>query len=95
MATPALAVLGVDAMQTHFFVFYYGVLADTKNKRTPGYGLHKIAPADVFDLPGLRNAAPVDIVDFPSLQTAAPADVSGLCRFSGPKNLKDLKSLKD
>ena len=25
---PALAVLGVDAMQTHFFVFYYGVLAD-------------------------------------------------------------------
>ena len=28
MATPALAVLGVDAMQTHFFVFYYGVLAD-------------------------------------------------------------------
>lgn len=43
MATPALAVLGVDAMQTHFFVFYYGVLADI----TPPVALAAYAGATI------------------------------------------------
>ena len=43
MATPALAVLGVDALQTHFFVFYYGVLADI----TPPVALAAYAGATI------------------------------------------------
>jgi len=43
MATPALAVLGVDAIQTHFFVFYYGVLADI----TPPVALAAYAGATI------------------------------------------------
>jgi TRAP transporter 4TM/12TM fusion protein len=43
MATPALAVLGVDSLQTHFFVFYYGVLADI----TPPVALAAYAGATI------------------------------------------------
>ena len=43
MATPALAVLGVDPIQTHFFVFYYGVLADI----TPPVALAAYAGATI------------------------------------------------
>ena len=49
MATPALAVLGVDAMQTHFFVFYYGVLADiTPPVALAAYAGATIAQADLM-----------------------------------------------
>ncbi|MEE1556294.1 MAG: TRAP transporter large permease subunit, partial [Alphaproteobacteria bacterium] len=43
MATPALAILGVEALQTHFFVFYYGVLADI----TPPVALAAYAGATI------------------------------------------------
>ena len=43
MATPALAVLGVSPLQTHFFVFYYGVLADI----TPPVALAAYAGATI------------------------------------------------
>lgn len=49
MATPALAVLGVDALQTHFFVFYYGVLADiTPPVALAAYAGATIAQADLM-----------------------------------------------
>ncbi len=43
MATPALAILGVEALQTHMFVFYYGVLADI----TPPVALAAYAGATI------------------------------------------------
>ncbi len=43
MATPALKVLGVEALATHFFVFYYGVLADI----TPPVALAAYAGATI------------------------------------------------
>ena len=43
MATPALKVLGVEALTTHFFVFYYGVLADI----TPPVALAAYAGATI------------------------------------------------
>ena len=51
MATPALAVLGVDSMQTHFFVFYYGVLADI----TPPVALAAYAGATIAQAPLMQT----------------------------------------
>lgn len=49
MATPALAVLGVDSLQTHFFVFYFGVLADiTPPVALAAYAGATIAQADLM-----------------------------------------------
>jgi len=49
MATPALAVLGIDSIQTHFFVFYYGVLADiTPPVALAAYAGATIAQADMM-----------------------------------------------
>lgn len=49
MATPALAVLGVASLQTHFFVFYYGVLADiTPPVALAAYAGATIAQADLM-----------------------------------------------
>lgn len=49
MATPALAVLGIQSLQTHFFVFYYGVLADiTPPVALAAYAGATIAQADMM-----------------------------------------------
>ena len=49
MATPALMVLGVDSLTTHFFVFYYGVLADiTPPVALAAYAAATIAQADLM-----------------------------------------------
>jgi len=49
MATPALAVLGIEALQTHFFVFYFGVLADiTPPVALAAYAGATIAQADMM-----------------------------------------------
>ena len=49
MATPALAVLGIESLQTHFFVFYYGVLADiTPPVALAAYAGATIAQADLM-----------------------------------------------
>lgn len=49
MATPALAVLGIDSLQTHFFVFYFGVLADiTPPVALAAYAGATIAQADMM-----------------------------------------------
>lgn len=49
MATPALKVLGVEALTTHFFVFYYGVLADiTPPVALAAYAGATIAGADLM-----------------------------------------------
>ena len=75
MAAPALAVLGVEQLVTHFFVFFYGVLADiTPPVAVAAYAAAGIAGANpfragntAFKLGNAKAVVPIVFVYAPSL----------------------------
>jgi TRAP transporter 4TM/12TM fusion protein len=75
MAAPALAVLGVEQLVTHFFVFFYGVLADiTPPVAVAAYAAAGIAGANpfragitAFKLGNAKALVPIVFVYAPSL----------------------------
>lgn len=75
MAAPALAVLGVEQLVTHFFVFFYGVLADiTPPVAVAAYAGAGIAGANpfragntAFKLGNAKALVPIVFVYAPSL----------------------------
>jgi TRAP-type uncharacterized transport system fused permease subunit len=75
MAAPAVAVLGVEQLVTHFFVFFYGVLADiTPPVAVAAYAAVGIAGANpfkagntAFKLGNAKPLVPIVFVYAPSL----------------------------
>ena len=59
IAAPALATIGVPLLATHFFVFYYGVLADV----TPPVALAAYAAAGIANRADAREPHRVPAVD--------------------------------